>query len=38
MTAQFVETVIPEAIKKLGWLGEKVKVIKPSLSMTSFGA
>lgn len=29
-TAHFVETVIPEAIKKLGWLGEKVKVIKPS--------
>ena len=28
--AEFVEVSIPEAIKNLGWLGEKVKVIRPS--------
>jgi hypothetical protein len=29
--ANFVETSIPEAIKKLDWLGNKIKVIRPSL-------
>lgn len=29
--ASFVETAVPEAIKKLGWLGDKIKVIRPSL-------
>jgi hypothetical protein len=29
--ANFVEMAVPEAIKNLGWLGEDVKVIRPSL-------
>jgi len=31
ITADFVETMIPQAIKELGWLGDQVKVIHPSL-------
>jgi len=31
ISANFVEVAVPEAIKELGWLGKKVKVIKPSL-------
>lgn len=29
--SNFVEAMVPEAIKKLGWLGEKIKSIRPSL-------
>ncbi len=29
--ANFVEVAVPEAIRKLGWLGDKIKVIRPSL-------
>ncbi len=29
--ANFIEVAVPEAIRKFGWLGENVKVIRPSL-------
>ena len=31
ITANFVEAMVPEAIRSLEWLGNKVRVIKPSL-------
>jgi hypothetical protein len=31
MAADFVETMIPQAIRELGWMGDSVRVINPSL-------
>lgn len=31
ITAEFVETMIPVAIKEMGWIGDRVRVIHPTL-------